>query len=145
MLMRLEKGFIHVGADTDGTTLPQDIGMARGLDKKPTHFVGRRSLFRDAGRDPDRMQLVGLVSTDGNARLPVGAHIVARRVPETRDGFVTSSGYSPTLRQPIALAMLRRGSARLGEKLRLRHLGVEVEAEVVKTPFFDPTGDRLHG
>ncbi|MGM9482011.1 2Fe-2S iron-sulfur cluster-binding protein [Roseateles sp. NT4] len=145
MLMRLEKGFIHVGVDTDGTTLPQDIGMARGLDKKSAHFVGRRSLLRAAGTDPDRMQLVGLVPTDGSSRLPVGAHIVAHRPPAPIDGFVTSSGYSLMLQQPVALAMLRHGSARLGERLRIHHLETEIEAQVVKTPFFDPAGERLHG
>jgi len=28
-IMRTEKVFIHIGTDTDGTTLPQDIGFAR--------------------------------------------------------------------------------------------------------------------
>jgi sarcosine oxidase subunit alpha len=145
MLMRLEKGFIHVGADTDGTTFPQDIGMARGLDKKPANFVGRRSMLRPAGKDANRMQLVGLVPTDRKTRLPVGAHIVPHAPPAPIEGFVTSSGFSPMLRHPIALAMLERGSARMGEKLRIHHLDKEVEAEVVKTPFFDAAGERLHG
>ncbi|MFO1287417.1 MAG: aminomethyltransferase family protein [Rubrivivax sp.] len=145
MLMRLEKGFLHVGADTDGTTLPQDVGMARGLDKKAANFVGRRSLMRPAGKDPHRMQLVGLVPTDGKSRLPVGAHIVPHAPPAPSEGFVTSSGFSPTLRHPIALAMLRQGSTRVGEKLRIHHLDAQIEAEVVKTPFFDAAGERLHG
>ncbi|AMO23649.1 sarcosine oxidase subunit alpha family protein [Ramlibacter solisilvae] len=145
MLMRLEKGFLHVGADTDGTTLPQDVGMARGLDKKAANFVGRRSMLRAAGQDPSRMQLVGLVPTDKRTRLPVGAHIVPHRPPSPIEGFVTSSGFSPALRHPVALAMLTRGTQRIGERLRIYHLDTEIEAEVVKTPFFDPAGERLHG
>jgi sarcosine oxidase subunit alpha len=58
---------------------------------------------------------------------------------------VTSSYWSPELRRPVALAMLARGSQRLGEKLRVHHLGSIVDAEVVKAPFVDPDGDRLHG
>jgi sarcosine oxidase subunit alpha len=46
---------------------------------------------------------------------------------------------------PIALAMLTRGAQRLGERVRLHHLGKSFDADVVKTPFFDPTGERLHG
>jgi sarcosine oxidase subunit alpha len=145
MLMRLEKGFIHVGVDTDGTTLPQDVGMARGVDKKVANFVGRRSMSRPAGKDADRMQLVGLVPTDRKTRLPVGAHIVPHAPPAPIHGFVTSSGISPMLRHPVALAMLQRGSTRVGERLRVYHLDTEIEAEVVKTPFFDPAGERLHG
>lgn len=145
MLMRLEKGFIHVGADTDGTTLPQDIGMLRGLDKKAANFVGRRSLTRPAGKDANRLQLVGLQPLDRRTRLPVGAHIAPKAPPSEVEGFVTSSGFSPVLQQPVALALLARGSQRVGDKLRVWHLGQEIAAEVVKTPFFDPSGERLHG
>lgn len=144
MLMRLEKGFLHVGADTDGTTLPQDIGMLRGLDKKAANFVGRRSLLRAAGLDKNRMQLVGLVPVDRATRLAVGAHIVPHKPPAPIEGYVTSSGFSPTLKHPVALAMLVRGSQRVGDRLRIHHLDTEILAEVVKTPFFDPTGERLN-
>jgi glycine cleavage system aminomethyltransferase T len=41
--------------------------------------------------------------------------------------------------------MLARGTQRLGEHLRLHHLGSTIEAIVVKTPFVDPGGERLHG
>lgn len=33
MIMRTQKGFLHVGGDTDGTTLPGDVGMDRGIAK----------------------------------------------------------------------------------------------------------------
>ena len=91
------------------------------------------------------MQHVGLVPVNGSTQLPVGAHIVPRTPPAPIEGFVTSSGFSPALRHPVALAMLQRGSQRIGEKLRVYHLGTEIEAEVVKTPFFDPKGERLNG
>jgi sarcosine oxidase subunit alpha len=145
MTMRLEKGFIHVGADTDGTTLPQDVGLARAVEKKKANFVGRRSLSRPAGKDPDRLQLVGLQPVDRRTRLPVGAHLSLKAPPAEAEGFVTSSAYSPALQQPIALALLKRGTQRVGEKLQAWHLGSAIEAEVVKTPFFDPAGERLHG
>jgi sarcosine oxidase subunit alpha len=145
MVMRTEKGFLHVGGDTDGTTLPGDVGMDRGIAKKAANFVGRRSLLRPAARDPDRLQLVGLVPTDRRTRLPVGAHVLAAPPPGPIEGFVTSSHDSPTLGHPVALAMLARGRARTAERLTLYHLGQPIEAEVVATPFFDPQGERLHG
>lgn len=144
MIMRTEKGYLHVGGDTDGTTLPGDVGMDRGIAKKAANFVGRRSLLRQAATDPDRMQLVGLLPLDRSTRLPVGAHI-GKRPPAEFEGFVSSSYQSPTLGYPVALAMLRRGRQRLGEKITLHHLGRAVDAEVVATPFFDPQGARQHG
>ncbi|MFM8768172.1 MAG: FAD-dependent oxidoreductase, partial [Rubrivivax sp.] len=146
MVMRTEKGYLHVGGDTDGTTLPGDIGMDRGIAKKAANFVGRRSLLRPAALDPNRMQLVGLVPVDRRTRLPVGAHAVAPPGPPGPiEGFVTSSHHSPNLGYPVALAMLQRGRSRLGERIPVHHLGTAIAAEVVATAFFDPQGERLHG
>ena len=58
---------------------------------------------------------------------------------------MTSSCWSPALQQPIALALLKRGTQRLGETLTAWHLGTSVPVEVVKTLFVDPAGERLHG
>ena len=58
-IMRTEKGFIHIGTDTDGTTLPGDIGLARALERKAGEFRrapilaaprGARSRTLPAGR-----------------------------------------------------------------------------------------------
>jgi sarcosine oxidase subunit alpha len=144
-IMRTEKGFIHIGTDTDGTTLPQDIGFARALERKTANFVGRRSLLRPAARDPDRFQLVALAPVDGRTLLPVGAQIAQAAPPAQTEGHVTSSYWSPELAAPVALGMLARGSHRLGEKIRIHHLGKIIDAEVVKAPFIDPKGERLHG
>ncbi|MDH0866263.1 2Fe-2S iron-sulfur cluster-binding protein [Mitsuaria sp. GD03876] len=145
MVMRTEKGFIHVGGDTDGTTLPGDIGMDRGVAKKAANFVGRRSLQQPAAKDPDRMQLVGLLPLDRRTLPPVGAHVAPHAPPAPIEGFVTSSCHSPALGHPVALAMLRRGPQRLGEQVTVYHLGRPIAAEVVRPSFFDPQGERLNG
>jgi sarcosine oxidase subunit alpha len=144
-VMRVEKGFIHIGTDTDGTTLPGDVGLARGIERKTANFVGRRSLARPAARDPDRLQLVGLTPVDGHTVLPVGAQIAGEPPPAAIEGRVTSSFMSPELGYPVALGMLARGTQRLGEELRAYHLGSEIEARVVRLPFIDPPGARVHG
>ena len=143
-IMRTEKGFIHIGTDTDGTTLPQDIGFARALERKAANFVGRRSLLRPAARDPNRFQLVALAPLDRRTVLPVGAQIAQSAPPAQTEGHVTSSCWSPELAAPVAIGMLARGSQRLGEKIRVHHLGKIIDAEVVKAPFVDPKGERLH-
>jgi sarcosine oxidase subunit alpha len=144
-IMRTEKGFIHVGTDTDGTTQPQDIGFARAIEGKTANFVGRRSLLRPAARDPDRLQLVALSSVDGRTQLPVGAQIGASPAPAKTEGHVTSSVHSPELGVPVALGMLTRGTRRVGERVQVHHLGLTIDALVVKAPFIDPAGERLHG
>src|SRR5437588_668432 len=34
MTLRLEKGFLHVGSDTDGTTVPDDVGWGKVVFNK---------------------------------------------------------------------------------------------------------------
>jgi len=144
-VLRVEKGFIHIGTDTDGTTLPGDVGLARGIERKAANFVGRRSLTRPAALDPDRQQLVGLTPVDGRTVLPVGAQVAPRSAPAPIAGRVTSSFMSPELGYPVALGLLARGKERLGEQLRVYHLGAETVARVVGLPFVDPQGGRVHG
>ncbi|MGQ0430607.1 MAG: 2Fe-2S iron-sulfur cluster-binding protein [Gammaproteobacteria bacterium] len=144
LLLRLEKGFLHVGVDTDGTTCPADVGWGEVALRKKAYFIGKRSLARSENRRPDRLQLVGLTAADSSLLVP-GAHL---RLPGTRegsDGWVTSAAQSPALGKPIALAMLRGGRTRLGETATAHDLARHGPATVVATPFYDPEGKRLHG
>jgi sarcosine oxidase, subunit alpha len=145
MVMRTEKGYLHIGADTDGTSLPGDVGMDRGVAKKAANFVGRRSLQQPAAKDFSRMQLIGLLPIDRRTLLPVGAHIVEHNPPAQIDGFVTSSCQSPILGHPVALAMLTAGLTRIGQQVTAHHLGRSIRAEIVSPVFFDPSGARLNG
>ncbi len=144
-ILRVEKGYVVIGSDTDGTTLPGDIGHARKVLAKGANFVGRRSLSLAVAHDEDRTQLVGIEPLDRKTLLPVGAHIASSDPPTRSEGHITSSVMSAALGRPIALAMLRSGGSRIGERIRVHHLGESHAAEVVATPFFDPAGGRLHG
>jgi sarcosine oxidase subunit alpha len=144
-IMRVEKGYIHIGTDTDGTTLPGDLGLASGIAKKQANFVGRRSLLRPASRDPDRLQLAGLIASDRRTLLPIGAQIAKAPPPSVGEGYITSSVHSDALGYPVSLCMLAGGSRRLGETVRVFHLGKLYIATVVDRRFFDPAGSRLNG
>jgi sarcosine oxidase subunit alpha len=143
LLLRLEKGFLHVGVDTDGTTAPADIGFGEIAARKRTDFIGKRSLRRSDNQRPDRMQLVGLAADDAKVLVP-GAHLRLPGTGEGSDGWVTSAGFSPALGRPIALAMLRGGRARLGATLAVHDLDRQCTATVVTPAFYDPEGKRIH-
>ncbi|MFO6448312.1 2Fe-2S iron-sulfur cluster-binding protein [Erythrobacter sp. NE805] len=146
MVLRIEKGFLHVGSDTDGMTLPQDIGFGGPVKSKASDFVGRRSCLRPDGQRADRRQFVGLESCDGRV-LPVGAHIVAADAapPAASQGWVTSSIASPTLGRPHALAMIEAGTARMGEAVTVWDEGTRYPARIVAPCAYDPEGARMHG
>jgi sarcosine oxidase subunit alpha len=143
MLLRTEKGYLHVGADTDGTTAPDDIGWGHVL-RRDVDFVGRRSLTRPENRRADRHQLVGLEPLDG-AALPVGSHLRSTAAQRGSEGYVTSSGFSPTLQRWVALAMLRAGRARHGETVTVLHGAQPLRARVTAPGSYDPQGERLRG
>jgi len=146
MTMRIEKGFLHVGSDTDGTTLPQDIGFGGIMRKKTQDFVGRRSALRPDGLRGGRRSLVGLEVTDGNpAPLVAGAHVLPEMAaaPKPGEGWVTSSAWSPTLEAPLALALVARGQDRIGESVRVWDLGAWRKARITGLCRYDPEGARL--
>jgi sarcosine oxidase subunit alpha len=143
MILRTEKGYLHVGVDTEGTTLPDDVGMAGPIAKKASDFIGRRSLLRSDALRTDRLQLVGLKSVD--ARLPVGAHVIRDdQVPGPIDGYVTSSVDSPTLGYPVALGLVRAGRSRVGDEITLFDMGKRHRATIVDPVFYDKSGERLN-
>ena len=144
LLLRLEKGFLHVGVDTDGTTSPADVGWGEVAARKTADFIGKRSLAREDNLRADRLQLVGLTAQDATVLLP-GAHLRLAGKASGSDGWVTSAAFSPTLERPIALALLRGGHARLGETLTVHDLDRQAPATVVPTAFYDPEGKRIHG
>ncbi len=143
-LLRAEKGYIIVGKDTEGSTMPHDLGVGAPRDSRKDEYIGKRGLFMPVALDPDRRQLVGL-SVDGAEPLPTGAHAVERVAGVRRSlGYVTSSYFSPTLQRPIALALIAGGAKRMGEDLTIWHLGAERKARVVSPVALDPEGTRLH-
>ena len=105
MTLRAEKGYLHIGVDSDGTTLPMDLGRATAIARKASDFAGRRSLTRGVARSDGRLQLVGFSSKE---LLPPGAQLVkARRLAKGRSCHYQR--HSPTLGHPIAMALVRDG------------------------------------
>lgn len=144
-VLRAEKGYIIVGQDTDGSVTPVDLGMG-GMVAKTKDFLGKRSLVRSDTVRSDRKQFVGLLPDDPALVLPEGAHILAQppgAIPAPMAGHVTSSYLSPTLDRSIALALLRGGAARTGERVHVAMRdGRHATATIANPVFFDPKAER---
>ena len=144
MVLRTEKGFVHVGVDTDGTTNPLDIGFGAVVDGKQRDFIGARSLARPNDRRTDRRQLVGFEPLDGNASVPAGAHFVTGGDGGRRsEGFVTSACDSPTLGRTIGIGLIEGGFGREGEEVLVYDNGRNLAARIVDPCFYDPSGERM--
>ena len=145
-VMRAEKGFIMIGDETDGTVIPQDLGLHWAISKKKSDFLGKRAQERSHMVDPDRWKLVGLETLDGSV-LPDGAYAVGEgenaNGQRNTIGRVTSTYFSPTLNRGIAMGLVVQGPDRMGEILNFPDLsGNEVKVKLVDPVFYDKNGDR---
>jgi sarcosine oxidase subunit alpha len=140
-LLRLEKGHIIVGQDTDGLTTPLEAALEWALRMEKPFFVGQRSLRAMQAR-PLKQRLAGFVlPTAYSGPSPSECHLVIREGKIA--GRVTSVAYSPTLKQIVGLAMLTPELSAVGTHFQIRVAGgTMLEAEAVALPFYDPRGER---
>ena len=137
-LLRLEKGHIIVGQDTDAMSNPTELQMQWAIARKKQFFVGGRTLDV-LDRRPLTRVLVGFCM-DKDAPLAKEGHLIVDGDKMT--GRVTSCARSPTLAKTIGLAYVRPDNATPGTPIEV---GVDrdvVPAEVVSTPFYDADGQR---
>jgi sarcosine oxidase subunit alpha len=139
-ILRLEKGHIIVGQDTDGLTNPIEAGMEWALAKKKSFYVGKRSIDMQAAKGITR-KLVGFTVTDSAAPTPKDCHLIIRNGAIV--GRITSVVKSPTLGKVVGLAYLPLDMTDTGHRFEIRvDGGTMVSAEVVPTPFYDPDNAR---
>ncbi|MFG2790128.1 sarcosine oxidase subunit delta family protein [Streptomyces sp. NPDC048419] len=148
-VLRAEKGYPIVGQDTDGTVTPQDLGMSWAVSKKKRDFIGKRSFARADSVRPDRKHLVGLLPEESGTFLPEGTQLVADGVlpapPVPMLGHVTSSYRSAALGRTFALALIKGGRDRIGERLYAPVGDRLVPVTVTGPVLYDPEGARRDG
>jgi sarcosine oxidase, subunit alpha len=144
--LRLEKGFLHLGSDTDGTTIPDDVGWGKVAANKQRDYIGKRSLRLLENFKRDRLQLVGLSgAAAASGAFTVGSHLRLPGSTRATDGWITSAGTTALTEEPIALALLRTGREHIGSYVEVYDCGMPTTAARVATPlFFDPAGDRMN-
>lgn len=128
--LRLEKGHVIVGMDTELDSTPRRLGMEWAVKMDKPDFVGRSALARTALL-PDNRRLVGL-TMPGNAP-PEGSPIWLH---DEIVGHVSSSFASPMLGHAVMLGWLKQMP--LPEQVQVDGRS----ASVSQPPFYDPEGSR---
>ncbi len=145
-ILRAEKGFIMIGDETDGTVIPQDLGLNWAISKKKADFLGKRGMEREAMVNPERWKLVGLETLDGSV-LPHGALALGKgknaNGQAVTEGRVTSTYYSATLGRGIAMGLVAQGPERMGEELIFAGpQDKRIKARIVDPVLYDKEGAR---
>jgi sarcosine oxidase, subunit alpha len=129
--LRLEKGHIIVGMDTELDTTPRRVDMDWAVKmEKGYDFLGREALARTARLHDERLlcgfTMDGAAPTEGMPILVDGAVI----------GHVTSSFTSPGLGKAVMLGWQKRG-------VRADTVTIDGRtAQLASIPFYDPEGKR---
>ena len=135
LILRLEKGHIIVGQDTDFDTTPEKAGLNWIVKMAKPDFVGKVALAR-MSEMVTQQKLFPISFAGSNA--PVegetlfleGSHI----------GHLTSACYSPVLKHGIGLGWVRRRHGKFPSRVVT---STGCVGTVVSGPFYDPAGGRL--
>lgn len=140
-VLRLEKGHLIIGQDTDGLTQAYSAGLgwAVKLDKQDFSGVPELRWQKEAG---PASVLVALQPVDPAVLPPEASQIIGLHSEIL--GRVTSSRHSPTLDRSICLAQLHSDHATPGSTVRvLQPDGLVIEATVcAELAHVDPEGER---
>ena len=139
-ILRLEKGHLIPGTDTDALSSPYETGVGFAIKDDKEDFVGKAFLkhFKERSFEnklvPFQLEKDTPIPDDGVAVLDNGK--IA--------GRVTSSRLSPTLGRGIGLAWIRSDMSKTGSHFLIRLAnGKDVQATVLDHAAYDPEGTRL--
>lgn len=136
-LLRLEKGHIIVGQDTDGLMNPFEAGMPWSVHLKKPYFIGKPSL--EKLKTIQKRKLVGFELVEESSEALLESNLIIEN--NEMLGRVTSVSYSPTLHKTIGLADVAIDYSAVDTVLSLKLTsGRLIQAKVVSIPFYDPKG-----
>lgn len=130
--LRMEAGTPWYGRDMDESNIFPELGWDRAVSFTKGCYIGQEVVVRVAHQGHVNRKLMGL-KVSGDSPPPAGAQAFRGDRPVAR---VTSAVFSPTLKQVIALAHVRREVCDPGTKLEVRPDGDTLEAEVAALPFY---------
>lgn len=130
--LRLEKGHILVGQDTDFDSTPRRIQHEWAVRMDKPDFVGKGAIQRTNKLPLDR-QLVGLEMANP---APIEGAVIYHQGEYA--GYVTSSFASPLLGKTVMLGWLKLVDGQLPSEVTI----ADRPARRVSTPFYDPEATR---
>ena len=138
---RLEKGHVLPGLDTDGNTtlFGAHFGWLRDRDR---HDMVGGPMLRLLEKEPPKVKVIPF-ALDGPVDLLEG-YLVVSKEKQGRVGHITSVRCSASLDKTVGLALVEpHREMEEAKGLNLAGGGREFKARIVKTPFYDPKGERL--
>ena len=134
--LRIEAGTPGFPDDMGPSVLLPEVPFADLVSQTKGCYIGQEVIVRIRDRGHVNRRLRGLVLEGATVPAP-GASLTAG---EAEVGTVTSAAWSPTLKRPVALALVRRQHAAAGTAVTVRTAGSTVAATVVDLPLVRTSG-----
>ena len=132
--LRLEAGLHLYGHDLDETTSPIEAGLAWTVPKRRRadgRFPGATRIVAEFDNGPTRRR-VGL---QPEGRRPVRDGATLRTTSGEPAGVVTSGGFGPTIKAPVAMGYVPTELSEIGQALVANVRGSDVNVAVAALPF----------
>ncbi|MFO7886194.1 MAG: 2Fe-2S iron-sulfur cluster-binding protein [Desulfobacteraceae bacterium] len=144
-VLRMEKGHVILGSESEQRTNLLDIGLGFLWDRTKAEFktVGAVALHQ-AKKDEKRLKLIGFKMEEGAPAPKEGALIVEEKIK----GYVCTARNSFALNEAVGMALVSADLSKTGTSLAFYEdecNGNLVYGKVVKMPFYDPEGKRMKG
>lgn len=136
--LRLEAGYCLYGHDLDEETSPVEANIKWVISKKRLEinkpgYPGRKIIQEHYINGTKRLR-VGILS-DGKAPIREGESVLNEN--DEIIGIVTSGGFSPSVKKPIAMAYINTHYAKTGTRLIVKVRNRIQQVEVVTLPFVE--------
>ena len=135
--LRLEAGLCLYGNDIDMRTTPVEAGLLWSIGKRRREFGGfpGASIIQNQIKNGVERRRVGLKPV---GRTPIRAHTQLFDPDGIyKIGTVTSGGFGPSLRSPIAMGYVKHQFTKIGTSILAEVRGNLQCVQVVKLPFID--------
>ena len=130
--LRLEATYSLYGHEINDSITPVEAGLFWLVKpKEDIDYIGKKILMEQ--------------KTHGTERIIVGLNLLDRGIirekfkifkENVEIGYVTSGGYSPTLKKTIGLGIIKKQYKEIGTKLEIQVRNKKLKGIVVSTPFF---------
>ena len=137
--LRLEKGYRYWSGEITPDYTPYEAGLGFAVKLDKDDFIGREALVKQ--KAGELKQKLCCIAISDDRTIALGKEPI--RAGEEIIGWVASGGYGYSVGMSLVYAYLPTEYAKPGTELSIEFFGTQVAAEVVKSPLWDPKGERI--
>jgi len=136
--LRLESCYSLYGHEINDKITPIEAGLGWAVKTEKDDFIGKSILEKQ--------------KLNGTQKIVVAFEMIDRGIPRENYevlvnniniGFVTSGTFSPTLKKPLGMALIKKEHIEIGNEINIKIREKLYRAKIVKRPFYEYQGGKL--